>query len=66
LSANYGLGIVLLAIFSILFLVGFPCTIASLARKEKHRNWALVCLAVYILPVLFFLWEWWRAAELSK
>ncbi len=63
LPPHFGTGLVIAAVFGVLYLVGFAFLIASFVRREPHRNWAFACLALYILPVLLFLLASWMDAD---
>jgi hypothetical protein len=59
LPANFGIGLIVAALFVIFYFIGLIMIIASLVRGEKFRNFAWTCLAIYLLPalvpVLYFL-----------
>jgi hypothetical protein len=50
LPANFGTGLVVLAIMALLYVIGLTLVIASLLRGEKFRRGAWICLAIYLLP----------------
>jgi len=52
LPANFGTGLIIAAIFGLLYLVGVIFLIASFIRQEPYRNWAFACLGLYSFPVL--------------
>ena len=52
LPANFGIGLIFLAVLGVFYVMGFVLVIASLLRRERLRDWAFVCLAVYLVPLV--------------
>ena len=51
LPANFGVGLIVAAIFVVFYFVGLIMVIASLLRVEKFRQAAWACLVIYLLPL---------------
>lgn len=52
LPANFGTGLIVAAVFALLYVVGLGLVIASLIRGEKFRTGAYACLFLYLLPLI--------------
>ena len=52
LPANFGIGLIVAAVFILLYFMGLGLVIASLIRREKFRSGAFACLFVYLLPLI--------------